>query len=82
MNQQQTAQQHQENIDKQVLEIASQLGNSLGFFRYYWQILPRCKTQKAAFQITNLMYRLIFSEEKYTNYDAFRKQLNRKRKEI
>lgn len=78
MNHKKEAQDQRQKIDKEVLGLASKLGNSIGFFRYYWQILPKCKTQKAAYLITNLMYLKIFGEEKYSSYDSFKNQFNKK----
>jgi hypothetical protein len=75
--QQETSQQFQQKIEAKVLPLAQKLGTRQGFFEYWFQILPRCKSHKAAFDIVNLLHHLIFNEEKYTSYDSFKKQKTR-----
>tara|TARA_R110001632_G_scaffold137804_1_gene253403 strand:+ start:1633 stop:1881 length:249 start_codon:yes stop_codon:yes gene_type:complete len=73
----QTPEQFQQQLEAMVLPIAKQLGTRQGFFEYWFQILPRCKSQKTAFDIVNLLYLKIFGEEKYTSYTSFKHQKNR-----
>ena len=74
---QQTPEQFKNKIEAMVLPLAQKLGTRNGFFEYWFAILPKCKTQKAAFDIANLLHLKIFNEEKYTSYDSFHKQKNR-----
>lgn len=73
---QQTSSQFKQAIEAKVLPIAQKLGTRQGFFEYWFQILPNCKSQEAAFDIVNLLHFRIFKEEKYTSFDSFRKQKN------
>ncbi|WP_439129945.1 hypothetical protein [Polaribacter sp.] len=72
----QTSEQFKQQIEAMVLPIAQKLGTRQGFFEYWFQILPKCKSQKTAFEIVNLMHYKIFKEEKYTSFDSFKKQKN------
>lgn len=74
---QQTPEQFKQKLESMVLPLAQKLGTRNGFFEYWFKILPRCKTQKAAFDIVNLLHLKIFKEEKYNSYDSFHKQKNR-----
>jgi hypothetical protein len=71
---QQTPEQFQQKIEAMILPIAQKLGTSEGFFLYWFQILPKCKNQKAAFDLANLLHFKIFKKEKYSSFDSFRKQ--------
>lgn len=73
----QTPEQFQQQIEAKILPLAQKLGTKQGFFEYWFQILPKCKSNKAAFDITNLLHLKIFKEEKYTSYDSFVKAKNR-----
>jgi hypothetical protein len=72
----QTPEQFRQQIEAMVLPLAQKLGTRNGFFEYWFQILPRCKTQKAAFDFANLLHLKIFKEEKYISFDSFYKQKN------
>ena len=48
---QQTPEQFKNKIEAMVLPLAQKLGTRNGFFEYWFSILPKCKTQKAAFDI-------------------------------
>ena len=73
----QSAAQFQQQIEAKVLPLAQKLGTRNGFFEYWFQILPRCKSHKAAFDIANLLHLKIFKEEKYTSFSSFVNQKNR-----
>lgn len=69
---------------KQIAEkytLARKLGTSLGFFKYYFSLLPRFKNQvgarKKAFETANLLHFKIFKEYKYSDFDSFRKIIDR-----
>ncbi|QOD60645.1 hypothetical protein H9I45_15095 [Polaribacter haliotis] len=79
---QQSPEQFKQIIEAKVLPIAQQLGTRQGFFEYWFKILPRCKSHKAAFDLTNLLYLKIFKEQKYTSFDSFRNQKNTYLKKI
>ena len=72
----QSPEQFKQKIEAMILPIAQKLGSRSGFFEYWFKILPKCKSQKAAFDLVNLLHLKIFKEEKYTSYDSFRKQKN------
>lgn len=74
---QQSPEQFKQQIEAMVLPIAQKLGTRQGFFEYWFKILPKCKSHKTAFDIVNLLFLLIFKEEKYTSYDSFKKQKSR-----
>lgn len=73
----QTPEQFKLSVEAKVLPIAQKLGTRKGFFEYWFKILPKCKSHKAAFDITNLLYLKIFKEEKYNSYGSFKNQKNR-----
>lgn len=52
--------------------LMAQLGTKQGFLEYYYKILPRCYSCTEAFEITNLLHCLLFGEEKFSSYNAFR----------
>jgi hypothetical protein len=74
---QQTPEQFKLSIEAKVLPIAQKLGTRNGFFEYWFNILPKCKSHKAAFDITNLLYFKIFKEDKYHSYASFKNQKSR-----
>jgi hypothetical protein len=78
----QTSEQFKQELEAKILPIAQKLGTRQGFFEYWFQILPRCKSHKAAFDIANLLYFKIFKEEKYTSFGSFINQKNRYLKKI
>lgn len=71
-----TPEQFKQYIEAQVLPLAQKLGTRQGFFEYWFKILPRCKSQKSAFDIVNLLHLKIFKEEKYNSFTSFYKQKN------
>ena len=77
MNQQQKADLYQLKIKSQLADLVLQIATSNGFLQYYFKILPKCKTQKDAFDLVNLMYFLIFNEYKYAGYNSFRQVKNK-----
>lgn len=73
----QSPEQFKQQIEAMVLPIAQKLGTRQGFFEYWFKILPKCKSHKSAFEITNLLHQLIFKEEKYQTYNSFKNQKSR-----
>lgn len=58
-------------------DLARKIGNSNGFFEYYFEVLPAHPTNKAAFEEVNSEYSRFFDEKKYINYNSFRQQLSK-----
>ena len=77
MNSQKKADQYTRDLQSQVSVLMKQIATRNGFLRYYIKILPRCKSQKSAFDIVNLLYYLVFDEEMFSSYDAFRWHKNK-----
>tara|TARA_B100000809_G_scaffold71197_1_gene68816 strand:+ start:290 stop:535 length:246 start_codon:yes stop_codon:yes gene_type:complete len=77
MNQQKIAEDYKNKLLAQTAELMHQLATPAAFLKYYYKILPKCKSQKAAFDIVNLLYYLLFDEEKYSSFDSFRSVKNR-----
>lgn len=77
MTQQQKADKYEANLNAQLTILMLKLGTTAGFRQYYFDILSKCKNQKAAFEITNLLYFLIWGEYKYSSDDSFRKSKNK-----
>lgn len=64
-------------------EIAKQIGNSNGFYVYYFNIMiPKYDTRKAAFDALNELHFDFFKEKRYSNYDSFRQFVRTFRKKI
>jgi hypothetical protein len=76
MNQKQIAENYEKDINAQLSHLMKQLATPAAFLKYYFRILPKCKSQKAAFDIVNLLYLLVFDEEKYASYNSFRQVKN------
>lgn len=77
MNQRKIAEDYQRNINAQLAVLMQKIATPSGFLQYYYKILPRCKSQKSAFEIVNLLYYLVFDEEKYSSYNSFRQMKNK-----
>jgi len=77
MNQKKIAEDYKNKILAQSAELMQQLATPAAFLKYYYKILPKCASQKAAFDLGNLLYFLVFNEEKYASFDSFRKIKNR-----
>jgi hypothetical protein len=77
MNQQQKAQEYATSLQAQLAVLMKLIATKSKFLEYYYKILPKCKSQNEAFEIVNLLYYLVFDEELYNSYDAFRMCKNR-----
>lgn len=73
MNENLTADQKQ--FQKKFL-LAQKLGTIKGFYKYYFDHLPKHKTQTDCFNAINLLHYNIFNEYKYEDYNSFRGALN------
>ena len=71
------AQQYENRITAEKLALAQKLGTTKGFFQYYFDMLPYFQTQTGCFNDINLLHNKIFKEDKYSDYDSFRKQMVR-----
>lgn len=52
------------------------LGTRQGFFQYYFEELPKHKTNMEAFTSANEKFFELFDEYRYESYNSFRGQLN------
>ena len=73
----QSSEEFQQFISAKVLVVAQQLATRQGFFEYWFKVLPACSSHKRAFDLTNLLYQLIFKEEKYASFNSFQSQKTR-----
>lgn len=62
---------------EQKIEIALQLKDTASFFRKYFELLPKFKTQKECFEYLNDIHLIVFETEKYSHYDSFRQCMHR-----
>tara|TARA_R110002074_G_scaffold199995_1_gene367907 strand:+ start:424 stop:672 length:249 start_codon:yes stop_codon:yes gene_type:complete len=74
---QQTHQQFINALDAKILKLARKLGTTAGFFEYWFQILPKCESHKAAFELANFLHYKIFKVDKYTSLSSFQNQKTR-----
>ena len=70
-------QEHERNIKSRAFDIAKRLGTTRGFVEYYFNVLGRFKTQKAAFDLCNELYFMLFGEYRYSDFRSFRKSQNK-----
>lgn len=77
MNQTKKAEDYTMELQAKAAVLMQQIATKNGFLQYYYKILPKCTSQKSAFLVVNALYQLLFDEEMYQNYDAFRKFKNR-----
>jgi len=59
------------------LQLHRIIGNSNGFFSFYYENLKNFKTHNAAFDYVNQLYYELFGEYKYNSYNSFRNSLER-----
>lgn len=57
-------------------ELLRQIATRDGFFKYYFEELPKHRTYVECFIAINEKYLDLFGETKYESYDSFRKQVN------
>lgn len=73
----QNAENYRNNILAKSAILQNQLATKPGFIQYYFKILPNCESQNAAFQVTSLIYELLFNRMLFNCYDTFRKEKNK-----
>jgi hypothetical protein len=61
---------------KKEIRLMRQLATRQGFFQYYFEELPRHRTNVECFHTVNDKYCDLFGEWRYESYDSFRKQAN------
>lgn len=52
------------------------LGTRQGFFQYYFEQLPKHRTNVECFNQVNDLYMDLFGEERYSDFNSFRHQAN------
>lgn len=52
------------------------LGTRQGFFNYYFEMLPQCRTNVECFNHVNDLHLDLFGEYRYETYNSFRQLLN------
>jgi hypothetical protein len=57
-------------------QLLRQLATREGFFQYYFEQLPKHRTNVECFNAVNDTYCDLFGEWRYTDYNSFRKQAN------
>lgn len=72
MDQQKIAENYRIKILAQTAELMQLIGTKDAFVRYYYKVLPRCKSQKQVYVLVSVMYELIYKEELFKTYSAFR----------
>ena len=71
---------YRQKILSNVAELMHQLNKPGGFEEYYIKLLPKCSTQKAAFNMANSIYFLLFEQYRFVSYNAFLKHQSYKRR--
>lgn len=77
MTHQQKAEHHANKIKAHAFELSQKLGSTPGFINYWFKILPKCSSHKAAFEIADLLHTKIFGVEKFSNFESFKTYKNR-----
>lgn len=65
---------------EQLYELAQKLGTTSGFIDLYLQNLPEAKNKQECFEELNEAHNEIFNEDKYSDYNSFRRALSYHRK--
>lgn len=58
-------------------QLMRELGTNEGFFKHYFENLPKHRTQIECFNMINDQYFEFFGEFRYSCYNSFRRQLKR-----
>ena len=58
-------------------KLLRKIGTRQGFFQYYFERLPFHNTQTECFNEVNDLYLTLFGEERYSDFDSFKKVRNR-----
>lgn len=67
MNQSKTPQQLHDD-----LQLMRQLRTPIGFYKYFFSLLPKHPTRKAAFDEANQKHYEFFNEYRYSDYNSFK----------
>lgn len=65
----------QEEKYRQQVNLMRQLYSAAGFFKYYFEQLPKHPTQIEAFNYVNDLHLDLFGQYRYSDYDSFRQAL-------
>lgn len=57
-------------------QLLRKLGTRQGFFQYYFERLPKHRTQIECFHECNDLHLELFGEERYSDFDSFKKMRN------
>lgn len=77
MSQRELADQYEKDLKSKAFVVMQKIGNKQSFFQYYYQVLPKFKTNKSAFEAVNLLHQLLFGESRFPSWEAFKKAKNR-----
>jgi hypothetical protein len=61
-------------------ELLKKLATTTGFYTYYFEMLPKCKTFTEAFNMANDEYYELFGQYKYSSYNSFQNAMKKKSK--
>jgi len=61
-------------------ELLKKLATNSGFYTYYFEMLPKCKTFTEAFNMANDEYYELFGQYKYSSYNSFQNAMKKKSK--
>jgi hypothetical protein len=61
-------------------ELLKKLATNSGFYTYYFEMLPKCKTFTEAFNMANDKYHELFGQYKYSSYNSFQNAMKKKSK--
>ena len=70
------AQNYEKKQLQEKFELAQQIGTIRGFYTYYFATLSNFDTQKECFNNVNDLYLSVFGEEKYRDYNSFRRRID------
>lgn len=58
-------------------ELMRKLSTRDGFYSQYFEEIPRSRTNEEAFNKVNDLYRELFGEDRYSDFDSFKKVTRR-----
>ena len=77
MSQTEIANKYEVDLKSKLYDLQKEIVTRSEFLKYFYQILGKFKTQKDAFDSLNAIYFLLFAEEQFASYDAFRMYRNK-----
>ena len=57
-------------------ELMRKLATRTGFINHYFELLPKRKTNEAAFDELNTLYNDLFGHDRYNDYNSFKAAMN------